>query len=163
VIARGGSVRLCKGAYREPASIAYPRKADVAAAYATLLERLLRAASQLGVPGPGRLPPAAIATHDPRLIHRAIELIHQLDLDARLYEFQMLYGVRRDLQSWLLAQGYPLRVYRPWGPAWYPYLVRRLAERPANLTLMVKTLLHEATAKPRSPIPAPEREPTLRR
>lgn len=144
VLAAGGSVRLCKGAYLEPPSIAYPRKADVDRAYARLLDRLLRAAAAAPVARVGYLPLAAIATHDERLIARAIELIHQLKLDPDRYEFQMLYGVRRDLQERLIAQEYPLRVYTPWGPSWYPYLTRRLAERPANLLFVVSSLLREA-------------------
>lgn len=156
-LADGFSIRLCKGAYAEPASIAYPRKADVDAAYARLLERLLtHVAASTGRP-PGLLPAAAIATHDARLIHAAIELIHRLRVPADRYEFQMLYGVRRDLQQRLLDEGYPLRIYTPWGPSWYPYLSRRLAERPANLLFFASSLLSEAFATrpagtPRSPI-----------
>lgn len=145
-----GSVRLCKGAYYEPPSIAYPEKPEVDAAYARLLERLLGYAAISNPVGPGRLPPAAIATHDERLIHQAIGTIHELELGPELYEFQMLYGVRRDLQDHLLAQGYPLRIYTPWGPAWYPYLTRRLAERPANLAFMVASIFREATGQRRS-------------
>lgn len=147
VIEAHGSVRLCKGAYLEPPMIAYPRKSEVDAAYARLMERLLGYASVSNPVGPGRLPLAGLATHDERLIHQAIGSIHDLDLDPSLYEFQMLHGVRRDLQDHLLAQGYPLRVYTPWGPAWYPYLARRLAERPANLVFMAASIFREATGR----------------
>lgn len=147
VLAVGGSVRLCKGAYAEPASIAYPRKADVDAAYERLLERLLANAAAASTPNPAHLPWAAIATHDEKLIRRAIELIHRLDLRTDAYEFQMLYGVRRDLQEKLIGMGHPLRVYTPWGPSWYPYLSRRLAERPANLIFFASSLLSESFAK----------------
>jgi len=155
VLATGGSVRLCKGAYAETASIAYPRKADVDAAYARLLERVLANAAAMPAPAAGQLAPAAIATHDERLIHRAIELIHRLKLDPGTYEFQMLYGVRRDLQEKLMGQGYPLRVYTPWGPSWYPYLSRRLAERPANLIFFASSLVSEVLAKRPATSPKP--------
>ncbi len=147
VLAVGGSVRLCKGAYAEPASIAYPRKADVDAAYERLLERLLVHAASTSAPNPSHLPWAAIATHDEKLIRRALDLIHRLNLRPDAYEFQMLFGVRRDLQEKLIDMGYPLRVYTPWGPSWYPYLSRRLAERPANLIFFVSSLLSESFAK----------------
>ncbi|HEX5416033.1 MAG TPA: proline dehydrogenase family protein [Chloroflexota bacterium] len=150
VIEGGGSVRLCKGAYAEPARIAYPAKSDVDAAYADLLERLLAYAATTPVPTPGQLPRAAIATHDERLIRLATRLIYTHNLDARKYEFQMLYGVRRDLQEKLIGQGYPLRVYTPWGPSWYPYLTRRLAERPANLVFFGSSLLAELTSRKRN-------------
>ncbi|HLG50473.1 MAG TPA: proline dehydrogenase family protein [Chloroflexota bacterium] len=150
VIAAGGSVRLCKGAYAERATVAHPRKSDVDAAYRRLLERLLDYAAAAPPPGPGGLPPAAIATHDLRLIQSALDQIHTLELPPDRYEFQMLYGVRRDLQQWLIAAGYPLRVYTPWGPSWYPYLSRRLAERPANLLFLLRALLAEAVVVRRS-------------
>lgn len=146
VIASAGSVRLCKGAYAELPSIAYPDKRDVDAAYGDLLERLLRYAASAPAPAPGDLPRAAIATHDARLIRRAIRLIHEVELNAHAYEFQLLYGVRRDLQEQLIAQGYPVRIYTPWGPTWYPYLARRLAERPANLVFFGTSLLAELTS-----------------
>lgn len=147
VIAGGGSVRLCKGAYAEPAAVAYPAKADVDAAYSDLLDRLLAYAASEAAPAPGELPRAAIATHDERIIRYATRLIYTLNLDAQKYEFQMLYGVRRDLQEKLISQGYPLRVYTPWGPSWYPYLTRRLAERPANLVFFGSSLLAELTSR----------------
>ncbi|MGH2461698.1 MAG: proline dehydrogenase family protein [Chloroflexota bacterium] len=145
-LAAGLSVRLCKGAYAEPRSIAYPRKSDVDAAYGRLLETLIARAAGAPAPGVGQLPIAAIATHDQRLILRARELIERMGVDRTKYEFQMLYGVRRDLQQWLLAREYPLRVYTPWGPSWYPYLTRRLAERPANLLFFASSLASELVA-----------------
>jgi proline dehydrogenase len=162
IMAAGGSVRLCKGAYAEPASIAYPRKADVDDAFAKLLDRLLAYAATASPVGPGRLPPAAIATHDEHLILRTIELVHRYHLDGDHYELQMLYGVRRDLQNHLLRSGYPLRVYVPWGPAWYPYLTRRLAERPANLLFFASALWSEATGRRSEPAPQ-EKISSLRR
>jgi proline dehydrogenase len=158
VIAAHGSVRLCKGAYLERPEVAYPRKSDVDRAYGQLLETLLDYAAVAPLPRPGDLPVAAIATHDERLIRRAIELVRQLNLDARRYEFQMLFGVRRDLQERLVDAGFPVRVYTPWGPSWYPYLTRRLAERPANLFFLASALLAEATSQ-RGPTTTPPRAP----
>jgi proline dehydrogenase len=143
VLAHGGSVRLCKGAYAEPPSIAYPRKADVDLSYSVMLETLLRHAAHSPAARAGLLPIAAIATHDERLIRRAIQLVHGLGVPTGAYEFQLLYGVRRDLQRELVARGYPVRVYVPWGPTWYPYLSRRLAERPANLAFVAASVLKD--------------------
>lgn len=152
-LADGLSVRLCKGAYAEPRSIAYPRKTDVDSAYGRLLETLLAHAADTSLPADGHLPVAAIATHDSRLIHRAIELVDRMCVDRTRYEFQMLYGIRRDLQQWLIAQGYPLRIYTPWGPSWYPYLTRRLAERPANLFFFASSLSSELVGVPSASSP----------
>jgi proline dehydrogenase len=143
VLARGGSVRLCKGAYAEPPSIAYPHKADVDRSYAVMLETLLRRAAGSPTARAGLLPIAAIATHDDQLIGLATRLIHELGVPTGAYEFQLLYGVRRDLQRDLLARGHPVRVYVPWGPSWYPYLSRRLAERPANLAFVASAVLKD--------------------
>lgn len=134
-IEMGTRVRLCKGAYLEPRRVAYPNKEDVDAHYAQLLERLLLA---------GNYP--AIATHDERLIRRAIEIATREGIGSDRFEFQMLFGVRRDLQLRLVHQGYRVRIYLPYGREWYPYLVRRLAERPANLAFFVRSLLQEALA-----------------
>ncbi len=123
-------VRLCKGAYAEPASVAYQRKADTDRAFVELLEKLMQR---------GTYP--AIATHDPRMIAAAKELAEIYGRDPSSFEFQMLYGVRRDLQDQLVAQGYRVRIYVPYGENWYPYLMRRLAERPANLAFFLKSLL----------------------
>jgi proline dehydrogenase len=138
-IEMGTRVRLCKGAYLEPRRVAYPSKEDVDAQYAKLLERLLLA---------GNYP--AIATHDERLIRRAIEIATREGIGSDRFEFQMLFGVRRDLQLRLVHQGYRVRIYLPYGREWYPYLVRRLAERPANIAFFVRSLLQEALAGQRN-------------
>jgi proline dehydrogenase len=134
-IEMGTRVRLCKGAYLEPPRIAYPDKAAVDANYARLLERLLVK---------GNYP--AIATHDERLIRHAQEVARREGIGPERFEFQMLFGVRRDLQLRLVQQGYRVRVYVPYGEEWYPYLVRRLAERPANIGFFLRSLLNEALA-----------------
>jgi len=130
-------VRLCKGAYQEPAHLAFPRKADVDANYDRLAGQLIQAAAAAGAPAgseDGRTPPIpAIASHDPRRIQYAQECAVHTGLPKEAIEFQMLYGIRRDLQVSLVKQGYPVRVYVPYGRQWYPYFMRRLAERPANL------------------------------
>jgi proline dehydrogenase len=123
-------VRLCKGAYRESRKIAHPKRAEVDRAYAHLLRRLLEA---------GAYP--MIATHDERLIRFAIDQAAKLGRDRRTFEFQMLYGVRRDLQEQLVRDGYSVRVYVPFGTEWYPYFRRRIAERPANLKFFLRQLL----------------------
>jgi proline dehydrogenase len=125
-------VRLCKGAYDEPESVAFVSRAEVDGSFVELMERLLVA---------GRYP--AIATHDERLINHAIEFTSENGIDTDRFEFQMLYGVRRDLQEWLVAQGYTVRVYVPYGSEWYPYFMRRLAERPANVLFVLRTVLQE--------------------
>lgn len=122
-------VRLCKGAYKEPASVAYPAKRDVDENYARLAERLLL---------DGNYP--ALATHDERLIGLAQVFARQHDISSERFEFQMLLGIRRDLQERLVQQGYRVRIYVPYGQQWYPYLVRRLAERPANLLFFLRQL-----------------------
>ncbi len=125
-------VRLCKGAYHEPASVAFPAKADVDRAYGAMMERLLREGSY-----------PAIATHDERLIRRAIAFARREGIGPERFEFQMLYGVRRDLQEELVRDGYTVRVYVPYGHEWYPYFMRRMAERPANLTFVFRNVLRE--------------------
>jgi proline dehydrogenase len=125
-------VRLCKGAYVEPASVAFPAKSDVDAAYETLMVRLLR---------DGRFP--ALATHDERLIARATQLSRAEGIPPERFEFQMLYGVRRDLQDRLVQAGFGVRVYVPFGTEWYPYFMRRLAERPANVLFLLRSILRE--------------------
>ncbi|MEW6223381.1 MAG: proline dehydrogenase family protein [Chloroflexota bacterium] len=132
IIAQGGRVRLCKGAYKEPAAVAYGDKADVDEAYERLMLRLLRA---------GRYP--AIATHDVRLIRRAIEVATAEGIARDAFEFQMLYGVRRDLQDQLVGAGWTVRTYVPFGAQWYPYFMRRLAERPANVSFILRNLWRE--------------------
>jgi len=123
-------VRLVKGAYREPASIAFPRKQDVNANYVALMKTLLDR---------GVYP--ALATHDERIILQTIEYVTERGIRPDSFEFQMLYGIRRDLQRRLIQQGYRLRLYVPYGTEWYPYFMRRLAERPANLWFVLRNLL----------------------
>ncbi len=135
-------IRLVKGAYREPPSVAFQKKSDVDANYRRLLDSLL----QPDKDGPV----VAIATHDPALIDCACARIRQLALTADRYEFQMLLGIRRDLQEKVFSQGHPLRVYVPFGEAWVPYFMRRLSERPANLSFVLRSLLAED--KKRGPI-----------
>jgi proline dehydrogenase len=132
IIAVGGRIRLCKGAYDEPGSVAYRTKTAVDANYARLMERLLTADVH-----------PALATHDPRLIARAIEITERGRIGRDRFEFQMLYGIRRDLQRRLVDRGYTVRVYVPYGREWYPYFMRRLAERPANVAFMLRAILKE--------------------
>jgi proline dehydrogenase len=132
VIAVGGGVRLCKGAYDEPSSVAYRTKRAVDANYLRLMERLLRADVY-----------PALATHDIKLIARAIEIAEAIGLPRDRFEFQMLYGVRRDLQRTLVDRGYTVRIYVPYGREWFPYFMRRLAERPANVGFMLRALVKE--------------------
>ena len=124
-------VRLCKGAYNEPPEVAFPRKRDVDQNYVALARRLLREGNYPG-----------LATHDQRIIEWAKRFTTQEGIATSRYEFQMLYGIRRDLQRQLIAEGYNLRVYVPYGEAWYPYLMRRIAERPANLFFVLRALRH---------------------
>ncbi len=131
-------IRLCKGAYVEPAAVAYPDKADVDAAYETLMLRLLRDAAF-----------PALATHDERLLGRAVAVARDEDIAPERFEFQMLYGVRRDLQERLLKAGFGVRVYVPFGTQWYPYFMRRLAERPANVAFVLRNLIREGRDRPK--------------
>jgi proline dehydrogenase len=124
------NLRLVKGAYLEPPAIAYPRKADVDAVYSRLLERMLTAGAH-----------TAIATHDEALIEQAIRFADLNAIPRERFEFQMLYGVRPQLQLSLVRRGYKVLVAAPYGPEWYPYLMRRLAERPANLLFLLKNTL----------------------
>ncbi len=130
-------VRLCKGAYKEPPSVAFPDKADVDDHYDRLVKQLFESAHACAHPlatPDGRVPPLpAIATHDPRRIVYARRLADEMNFPRQAFEFQMLYGIRRDLQQQLVQDGYRVRVYVPYGSHWYPYFMRRLAERPANL------------------------------
>ena len=131
-------VRICKGAYREPESVAYPDKADVDASYVRAMRRLM---SEGNYPG--------LATHDEAVIEEAKRFAAEAGIPTDRYEFQMLYGVRRDLQERLVREGYRLRVYVPFGTQWYPYLMRRLAERPANLWFITGNILKEAGSRRR--------------
>ncbi|HUI77928.1 MAG TPA: proline dehydrogenase family protein [Bryobacteraceae bacterium] len=130
--ARDIRVRLCKGAYLEPAAVAYPDKADVDRNYVELMRLLL---------DQGHYP--AIATHDERIIDETKAYAAKRQIAADQFEFQMLYGIRRDLQRQLVAQGYRLRLYVPFGQAWYPYFMRRLAERPANVFFIARHFFRE--------------------
>jgi proline dehydrogenase len=135
LIAMKARVRLCKGAYLEPASVAFPDKADVDRNYVLLLEQLLMKGNYPG-----------IATHDEAIISHARKFAQRQGISAERYEFQMLYGVRRDLQEELRRAGYRMRVYIPFGTQWYPYLMRRLAERPANIAFIMGNVLKETVS-----------------
>ncbi len=128
-------IRLVKGAYKEPPEIAYTRRKDIREAFQRLLDRLLsQEVASRGVR-------VAIATHDDVLVEHALARIQQERLSPSSYEFQFLYGVRRELQDRLLARGEPVRLYVPFGTHWYPYLMRRLAEKPSNLMLILTSLV----------------------
>jgi len=126
-------VRLCKGAYLEPPTVAFPDKADVDKNYVRLMERLL---AEGNYPG--------IATHDEAIISHARRFVERQRIGADRFEFQMLYGVRRDLQEQLRRAGFNMRVYIPFGTQWYPYLMRRLAERPANIAFILGNVVKES-------------------
>jgi proline dehydrogenase len=135
------AIRLVKGAYKEPEDKAFPKKADVDANFDLLAKIMLDAAMAAGCPKvseDGRFPPIpAFGTHDDRRIAFAKQYAAKIGLPKEAMEFQMLYGIRRDLQDSLAAEGYPVRVYVPFGTHWYPYFVRRLAERPANIWFFI--------------------------
>jgi proline dehydrogenase len=133
MIALGTRVRLCKGAYQEPETVAFPDKRDVDATYVRCMERLMLKGNYPG-----------LATHDARIIEHATAFARDRGIQPARFEFQMLYGVRRDLQLRLRRQGYNVRVYVPFGTQWYPYLMRRLAERPANVAFLVGNMLRES-------------------
>ena len=122
-------IRLCKGAYKEPPEIAFQAKADVDANFVRLMKILLKSGTYHG-----------IATHDPKMIEATIAFARSENIAADSFEFQMLYGVRRDLQAQLVRDGWRMRVYIPFGTEWYPYLMRRLAERPANAIFILKNI-----------------------
>ena len=132
-------VRLVKGAYREPPAMAFQKKSEVDANYRGLLDLLLR-------PNAGGCFFTAIGTHDPELVAYACGKVREYGVPRERYEFQMLLGIRRDLQRQVFAEGHPLRVYVPWGTAWCPYFMRRLAERPANVWFVLRSLLAERPA-----------------
>ncbi len=137
-------VRLCKGAYNEPAEVAFPKKADVDRNFDHLSSQLIDFAKSVAdrSASSGRFPPIpAIATHDERRIAHAIHHAETIDMPKESIEFQMLYGIRPDLQIHLAESGYPVRIYVPFGSEWYPYFVRRLAERPANLKFFLSHLI----------------------
>lgn len=132
-------VRLCKGAYKEPASVAYPEKKDVDDSYLRCMRELLLEGHYPG-----------IATHDERIVRETKRFARDNDVKADRFEFQMLYGVRRDLQEKLVSEGYRMRVYVPFGTQWYPYLMRRLAERPANVAFITGNVLKEMVGRNRA-------------
>ena len=129
-------VRLCKGAYLEPPTVAFVDKKDVDRNYVRLMECLLREGNYPG-----------IATHDEKIIEHARQVTRREQIGPERYEFQMLYGVRRDLQARLKQAGYNMRVYIPFGTQWYPYLMRRLAERPANIAFILGNLIKESVPR----------------
>jgi proline dehydrogenase len=131
-------VRLCKGAYKEPETVAYPDKKDVDANYIRGMHELMLRGNYPG-----------IATHDEAIIREAKGFAKANDIAPDRYEFQMLYGVRRDLQDQLVREGYRVRVYVPFGTQWYPYLMRRLAERPANVAFLTGSVFREMVGKRR--------------
>lgn len=132
LLQEGIRIRLCKGAYREPAEIAYQEKSEVDANYVKLMKVLLKSGIYHG-----------LATHDEQIIRQAQSFAIQERISRDAFEFQMLYGIRRDLQQSLIRNGWRMRVYVPFGTEWYPYLMRRLAERPANLLFVAKNLLRK--------------------
>jgi len=129
-------VRLCKGAYLEPPAVAFPDKRDVDRSYVELMKRLMANGNYPG-----------IATHDERIITEAKDYAKREAIDPSRFEFQMLYGVRRDLQERLRREGWNMRVYIPFGTQWYPYLMRRLAERPANIAFIMGSVVREAVSR----------------
>lgn len=123
-------IRICKGAYNEPAEVAFPDKQEVNANYIKVMQLLLSSGTYHG-----------IATHDPKMIDATVEFANREGIGKDKFEFQMLYGIRRDLQRQLARDGYNIRVYVPYGKHWYPYFMRRLAERPANIWFVLKNVL----------------------
>ncbi len=130
VLAMGARIRLCKGAYKEPETVAFPEKSEVDANFVKLMKKLLTSGVYHG-----------IATHDERMIRATREFATTEGVSTDAFEFQMLYGVRRDLMLKLAREGYRVRTYVPYGEYWYPYFMRRLAERPANVWFVLKNLL----------------------
>lgn len=128
--AEGIRIRLCKGAYKEPPEIAFQAKADVDANFVRLMQIMLKSGTYHG-----------IATHDEKMIEATVAFARSENIAPDAFEFQMLYGVRRDLQDSLVRDGWRMRVYIPFGTEWYPYLMRRLAERPANAIFILKNLV----------------------
>jgi proline dehydrogenase len=127
LLGRGIRIRLCKGAYKEGPEVAFPAKLDVDANYSKLMKRMATSGVFCG-----------IATHDEAIVEEMLRFVCERGVTKDAFEFQMLYGVRRDLQRWLAAQGFGVRVYIPFGTAWYPYFMRRLAERPANVMFLAR-------------------------
>jgi proline dehydrogenase len=132
LLEQGIRIRLCKGAYKEAPEIAFPAKSDVDANYVKLMKRVATYTNN----GKGVF--CGIATHDEVIVEQMRAFVRENNIDKHAFEFQMLYGVRRDLQRKLAAEGFGVRVYIPFGPEWYPYFMRRLAERPANVLFLAK-------------------------
>jgi proline dehydrogenase len=130
LVKQGIRIRLCKGAYKEPAEVAFPQKTEVDANYVKLAKRLMTSGVFCG-----------IATHDEAIVEQLLRFVQEQGVSKDAFEFQMLYGIRRDLQRHLVKQGFGVRVYVPFGPEWYPYFMRRLAERPANVLFLMKNFL----------------------
>jgi len=130
LLGQGIRIRLCKGAYKESAEIAFPLKSDVDANYVKLAEKMMTSGVFCG-----------IATHDEAIVEKLLKFVRDKNVPKSGFEFQMLYGIRRDLQRRLAKQGFGVRVYVPFGPEWYPYFMRRLAERPANVLFLMKNFL----------------------
>lgn len=130
VLKLGGRIRLCKGAYKEPKEIAFPRIEQVDESFVKLMEKMLKSGIYHG-----------IATHDERLIEKTKKFAQENDIPKESFEFQLLYGIRTELRHQLVKEGYKVRVYIPFGRQWYPYFMRRLAERPANLVFFIKNFL----------------------
>jgi len=133
LISAGCRLRLCKGAYKEPPDIAFAKKSDVDANYVTLMKLLLPSGIYHG-----------IATHDPAMIDATKDFAREKNIGREQFEFQMLYGIRTDLQKQLVRDGFRLRIYIPYGTDWFPYFMRRLAERPANLIFFLRNLLSKS-------------------
>ena len=132
LLAEGIRIRLCKGAYKEPEGIAFQKKSEVDASYVKLMKVLMKSSVYHG-----------LATHDENIIKQAKAFAIRENIPRDAFEFQMLYGIRRDLQQRLVREGWRMRVYIPFGTEWYPYLMRRLAERPANVVFLAKNLLRK--------------------
>ncbi|HEY0162585.1 MAG TPA: proline dehydrogenase family protein [Edaphobacter sp.] len=130
LLRQGIRIRLCKGAYKEPPEIAFPLKEDVDGNYIKLAERVVTSGVFCG-----------LATHDEAIVEHVLRFVREHGVPKEAFEFQMLYGIQRDLQRRLVKQGFGVRVYVPFGPEWYPYFMRRLAERPANVLFLLKNLL----------------------
>jgi proline dehydrogenase len=132
LLADGIRIRLCKGAYKEPADLAFPDKKDVDANFVALMKTLVKSGVYHG-----------IATHDEAMIQATKDFVRAERIDPASFEFQMLYGIRRDLQRSLIQEGYRVRIYVPFGDEWYPYFMRRLAERPANILFLAKNFFRK--------------------
>ncbi len=143
----GACFRLVKGAYKEPPEVAFPKKADVDANFDLLTQIMIDSAKAAGSPTlseDGRIPPIpAIGSHDPKRLDFAKTYAEKIGLPKQAIEFQMLYGIRRDLQEEYFKAGFPVRIYVPYGTHWYPYFMRRLAERPANVWFFISNFLRK--------------------